>query len=45
MDESFEKDLADLVDMIKLLERIKDRKERRWLKAEIRNQLRNLLKD
>ena len=43
--QDFEKDLADLVEMIRLLERIKDREERRWLKAEIRNQLRNLLKD
>lgn len=43
--QDFEKDLADLVEMIRLLERIKDQGERRWLKAEIRNQLRNLLKD
>lgn len=44
-DEEFKKEVQDLVDMLNILRRINDRGRKRWLKAEIRNQLRLLLKD
>lgn len=44
-DEEFKKEVQDLVDMLNILRRITDRGRKRWLKAEIRNQLRLLLTD
>lgn len=44
-DEEFKREVQDLVDMLNLLRLIKDKSRKRWLKVEIRNQLRLLLKD
>lgn len=44
-DEEFQKEVQDLVGMLNSLRRIKDKGRKRWLKAEIRNQLRVLLTD
>ncbi|MCM1139735.1 MAG: hypothetical protein NC453_14300 [Muribaculum sp.] len=44
-DEEFEKEVKDLVEMLNNLHRIKDKGLKRWLKAEIKEQLRKLLKD
>lgn len=44
-DEDFKKGLDDLTEMIAILRRIKDRSRRKWLKADIRFLLRELMKD
>ncbi len=44
-DEEFAKEVKDLVDMLNNLRRIKDKGRRPWFKAEIKEQLRKLLKD
>lgn len=44
-DEEFKKEVDDLVDMLNILHRIKDKGNRRWLKVEIREQLRRLLNE
>lgn len=44
-DEEFEKEAAELLGMLKSLQLIRDKSRRRWLKAEIRNQLNQLIKD
>jgi hypothetical protein len=44
-DEEFRKEVQDLVDMLNHLRLIKDKSRKRWLKVEIRNQLRLLLSD
>lgn len=44
-DEDYKKEVQDLVAMLNNLRLIKDRGRKRWLKAEIRNQLRVLMKD
>jgi len=44
-DEEFKKEVQDLVEMIESLRRIKDKARRPWLKAEIKEQLRRLIKD
>jgi hypothetical protein len=44
-DEEFQKEVEDLTAMLGSLRQIKDKGRRRWLKIEIRNQLRILLRD
>lgn len=44
-DEEYQKEVKDLVDMLNCLRRIMDKGRRKWLKAEIRIQLRILMKD
>lgn len=44
-DEEFKKEAQDLVDMLNILRRIKDKGRRKWLKAEIRHQITILMKD
>ena len=43
-DEEFEKEIEDLAGMLRNLRLIKDRGKRRWLMAEIRNQLNQLMR-
>lgn len=42
-DENFKKEVEDMVEMIYILRRIKDRDQRKWLKREIRAQLTKLI--
>lgn len=44
-DEEFKTEVKDLVEMLNNLHRIRDKGLRPWLKAEIKEQLRKLLKD
>ena len=44
-DEEFKKEVNELVGMLYNLRRIRDRSRKQWLKAEIRNQLRILMKE
>lgn len=44
-DEEFEKEVSDLVEMLRNLRLIKDKARRPWLKAAIKEQLRILMKD
>lgn len=44
-DEEFKKETKDLVEMLNNLRLIKDKGLRPWLKVEIKEQLRKLLKD
>ena len=44
-DEEFKREVQDLIEMLNHLRLIKDKGRRRWLKAEIRVQLRALIKD
>ena len=44
-DEEFQKEVEDLTAMLGSLRQIKDKGRSRWLKIEIRNQLRILLRD
>lgn len=44
-DEEFEREVSDLVEMLKNLRLIKDKGRKRWLKAEIRYQIVRLTKD
>lgn len=44
-DEELEKEVKDLVEMLNNLRRIKDKGRKRWLKSEIKEQLRKILKD
>lgn len=44
-DEEFKREVQGLVELLSSLRLIRDKGRRRWLKVEIRNQLRLLLKD
>lgn len=44
-DDDYLKEVKDLVDMLNSLRLIKDKGQRKWLKAEIRHQLTKLLRD
>lgn len=44
-DDEFEREVQSLVEMLNHFHLIKDKGLKRWLKAEIRAQLRDLLKD
>ncbi len=44
-DEKFEGELKDLVEMLKSFRRIKDKGRKKWLRFEIREQLRKLIND
>lgn len=44
-DKEFEREVKSLVEMLNNLRLIKDKGRRRWLKAEIRYQLTELMKD
>lgn len=44
-DEEFKMEVNDLVEMLNNLRKIRDKGRRKWLKAEIRVQLRALMKD
>lgn len=44
-DEEFERKLAELVEMLRNLRQIKDRGLKPWLKVEVKELLRELLKD
>lgn len=43
--EEFDREVQDLVDMLKNLRKIKDRGRRAWLKKEIRRHLNGLMND